>query len=186
MPLLSRVDTAFKAVIAGCAAPQAGRTETWINKRIRDLYVGLYELGYCHSVEVWSGDDLIGGLYGVNLGRAFFGESMFHTPRDASKVALVHLVARLDRRRLRAARHPIRHRTPAQLRRGGSARAVVIARCSTRHSPESPPIFTRCRPTVPSAALQRCRSSPIAAEIALISQRKTGELKALPSVLHVD
>src|SRR6202000_1946975 len=89
------VDTAFKAVIAGCAAPQAGRTETWINKRIRDLYVGLYELGYCHSVEVWSGDDLVGGLYGVNLGRAFFGESMFHNSRDASKVALVHLVARL-------------------------------------------------------------------------------------------
>src|SRR5262249_50761245 len=58
------VDTAFKAVIAGCAAPQPGRTETWINKRIRDLYVGLYELGYCHSVEVWTDDDLVGGLYG--------------------------------------------------------------------------------------------------------------------------
>ena len=68
------VNTAFKATIAGCAAPQAGREDTWINKRIRDLY---------------------GGLYGVSLGRAFFGESMFHTARDASKVALVHLVARL-------------------------------------------------------------------------------------------
>src|SRR6201992_2139258 len=90
------VDAAFKAVIAGCAAPQAGRTETWINKRIRDLYVGLYELGYCHSVEVWSDDDLVGGLYGVNLGRAFFGESMFHRARDASKVALVPLGARLS------------------------------------------------------------------------------------------
>src|SRR5258706_7135121 len=88
-------DTAFKAVISGCAAPQAGRDDTWINKRIRDLYVGLHELGHAHSVEVWKNDDLVGGLYGVSLGRAFFGESMFHRARDASKVALVHLVARL-------------------------------------------------------------------------------------------
>src|ERR1700704_4959099 len=89
------VGPAFKAVIAGCAAPQSGRDDTWINKRIRDLYVGLHGLGHCHSVEVWQGDALIGGLYGVSLGRAFFGESMFHHARDASKVALVHLVARL-------------------------------------------------------------------------------------------
>ncbi|UGY14069.1 leucyl/phenylalanyl-tRNA--protein transferase [Bradyrhizobium septentrionale] len=89
------VDTAFKAVIAGCAAPQPGRDDTWINKRIRDLYLGLHASGHCHSVEVWQDDNLVGGLYGVSLGRAFFGESMFHTTRDASKVALVHLVARL-------------------------------------------------------------------------------------------
>jgi leucyl/phenylalanyl-tRNA--protein transferase len=89
------VDTAFKAVIAGCAAPQPGRDDTWINKRIRDLYVGLHAIGHAHSVEVWQDDDLVGGLYGVSLGRAFFGESMFHRARDASKVALVHLVARL-------------------------------------------------------------------------------------------
>ncbi len=89
------VNTAFKAVIAGCAAPQEGREDTWINKRIRDLYLGLHEIGHCHSVEVWNDDDLVGGLYGVSLGRAFFGESMFHLVRDASKVALVHLVARL-------------------------------------------------------------------------------------------
>jgi leucyl/phenylalanyl-tRNA--protein transferase len=89
------VDRAFKAVIAGCAAPQPGRKDTWINTRIRDLYVGLHGLGHAHSVEVWKNDDLVGGLYGVNLGRAFFGESMFHRARDASKVALVHLVARL-------------------------------------------------------------------------------------------
>jgi leucyl/phenylalanyl-tRNA---protein transferase len=89
------VDKAFKAVIAGCAAPQPGRHDTWINKRIRDLYVGLHDMGHAHSVEVWQNDDLVGGLYGVNLGRAFFGESMFHLARDASKVALVHLVARL-------------------------------------------------------------------------------------------
>ena len=89
------VNTAFKAVIAGCAAPAAGREDTWINKRIRELYGGLHTLGHCHSVEVWQDGDLAGGLYGVNLGRAFFGESMFHRVRDASKVALVHLVARL-------------------------------------------------------------------------------------------
>ena len=89
------VNTAFKAVIAGCAAPQPGRDDTWINKRIRDLYIGLHQLGHGHSVEVWQNDDLVGGLYGVSLGRAFFGESMFHRARDASKVALVHLVARL-------------------------------------------------------------------------------------------
>jgi leucyl/phenylalanyl-tRNA--protein transferase len=82
-------------VIAGCAAPQDGRNDTWINKRIRDLYFGLHQLGHCHSVEVWQDGDLAGGLYGVSLGRAFFGESMFHRVRDASKVALVHLVARL-------------------------------------------------------------------------------------------
>jgi leucyl/phenylalanyl-tRNA--protein transferase len=89
------VDTAFKAVIAGCAAPQPGRDDTWINARIRDLYIGLHQLGHGHSVEVWQDDELVGGLYGVSLGGAFFGESMFHRARDASKVALVHLVARL-------------------------------------------------------------------------------------------
>jgi leucyl/phenylalanyl-tRNA--protein transferase len=89
------IDTAFKAVIDGCAEPQPGRDNTWINKRIRDLYTGLYEIGHCHSVEVWRDGDLVGGLYGVSLGRAYFGESMFHRTRDASKVALVHLVARL-------------------------------------------------------------------------------------------
>ena len=89
------VNQAFAGVIAGCAAPQEGREETWINRRIRDLYTGLHGLGHCHSVEVWQGGDLVGGLYGVSLGRAFFGESMFHRVRDASKVALVHLIARL-------------------------------------------------------------------------------------------
>jgi leucyl/phenylalanyl-tRNA--protein transferase len=89
------VDTAFARIIDGCAAPQPGRDDTWINKRIRDLYIALHKMGQAHSVEVWQDGDLAGGLYGVNLGRAFFGESMFHRARDASKVALVHLVARL-------------------------------------------------------------------------------------------
>ncbi len=89
------VNKAFKAVMAGCAAPAEGREDTWINKRIRDLYSGLHVLGHAHSVEAWQDGDLVGGLYGVSLGRAFFGESMFHRVRDASKVALVHLIARL-------------------------------------------------------------------------------------------
>jgi leucyl/phenylalanyl-tRNA--protein transferase len=89
------VNRDFKAVIDGCAAPQPDRDDTWINRRIRDLYIALHEIGHCHSVEVWRDGDLAGGLYGVSLGRAFFGESMFHRARDASKVALVHLVARL-------------------------------------------------------------------------------------------
>jgi leucyl/phenylalanyl-tRNA--protein transferase len=89
------VDHAFKAVIAGCAEPQEQRDDTWINPRIRDLYTALFQRGYCQSVAVWDGDELVGGLYGVSLGAAFFGESMFHRARDASKVALVHLVARL-------------------------------------------------------------------------------------------
>jgi leucyl/phenylalanyl-tRNA---protein transferase len=89
------VDRDFDAVIAGCAEPKTGRARTWINDRIRTLYRKLYERGHCHSVEVYEGEVLVGGLYGVSLGSAFFGESMFHRSRDASKVALVHLVARL-------------------------------------------------------------------------------------------
>jgi leucyl/phenylalanyl-tRNA---protein transferase len=89
------VDRDFDAVLDGCAQPSPGRPRTWINTRIRLLYRKLYERRHCHSVEVYEGDALVGGLYGVTLGRAFFGESMFHRARDASKVALVHLVARL-------------------------------------------------------------------------------------------
>jgi len=89
------VDRCFDEVIDGCAERAPGRDNTWINARIRTLYSGLHRLRHCHSVEVWDSDALVGGLYGVNLGGAFFGESMFHRARDASKVALVHLVARL-------------------------------------------------------------------------------------------
>jgi leucyl/phenylalanyl-tRNA---protein transferase len=88
-------DRDFDAVIAGCAEPRAGRARTWINARIRTLYRGLHQRGHCHTVEVYDGTALVGGLYGVSLGAAFFGESMFHRTRDASKIALVHLVARL-------------------------------------------------------------------------------------------
>ena len=82
-------------MLDGCAEPQPGRSRTWINTRIRTLYQKLYSIGHCHSVEAYDNGVLAGGLYGVCLGRAFFGESMFHRSRDASKVALVHLVARL-------------------------------------------------------------------------------------------
>jgi len=89
------VDRDFDGVLDGCAQPWPGRPRTWINTRIRTLYRKLYERRHCHSLEVYEDATLVGGLYGVTLGRAFFGESMFHRARDASKVALVHLVARL-------------------------------------------------------------------------------------------
>lgn len=90
-----RIDNDFEAVIDGCAHPQPGRQSTWINKRIRALYGELFDLGCCHTVEVWRDGNLVGGLYGVRLAGAFFGESMFSRERDASKIGLVYLVARL-------------------------------------------------------------------------------------------
>jgi len=90
-----RVDTAFEQVMRLCAAPAEGRERTWINDEILALYTALHRMGHAHSVEAWSGDALVGGLYGVSLGAAFFGESMFSRATDASKLALVHLVARL-------------------------------------------------------------------------------------------
>lgn len=96
-PWTVRVDTAFEAVVDGCAAPAPGREDTWINPAIRSLYLALHARRQAHSVEVWDGEALVGGLYGVTLGGAFFGESMFSRRRDASKIALVHLVARLRR-----------------------------------------------------------------------------------------
>ena len=94
------VDRAFPAVIAACADP--ARPHGWINRPVIEAYTRLHELGWAHSVEVWSGDELVGGLYGVAVGGLFAGESMFHRSRDASKVALVHLVGLLrdDERRL--------------------------------------------------------------------------------------
>ncbi len=90
-----RVDCDFEAVIEGCASAGTGREKTWINQRIKRLYGQLFEQGKVHSVEAWQDGALAGGLYGVVLGAAFFGESMFHRQRDASKVALIHLAARL-------------------------------------------------------------------------------------------
>jgi leucyl/phenylalanyl-tRNA--protein transferase len=94
-PYEIRTDTAFHQVVLACAAPGPERTETWINHTIEALYVRLHELGFAHSVECWKDGELVGGLYGVSLQGAFFGESMFSRARDASKVALTHLVARL-------------------------------------------------------------------------------------------
>jgi leucyl/phenylalanyl-tRNA---protein transferase len=90
-----RIDTAFNQVIAECAAKSDSRKETWINKRIVSLYSQLHKMGCAHSVESWHEGELVGGLYGIRIGAAFFGESMFSRATDASKVALVHLIARL-------------------------------------------------------------------------------------------
>ena len=89
------VDRDFARVVRGCARRTGRRTESWINKPIFEAYCALHRQGHAHSVEAWRDDTLVGGLYGVALGAAFFGESMFSAERDASKVALVHLVARL-------------------------------------------------------------------------------------------
>jgi leucyl/phenylalanyl-tRNA--protein transferase len=94
-------DRAFEQVIAACSQPRANQPETWINPRIVEVYTQLHRAGLAHSVEAWSRDDdgdeptLVGGLYGVSLGSAFFGESMFSRRTDASKVCLVHLVEHL-------------------------------------------------------------------------------------------
>ncbi len=90
-----RIDHDFEGVIQGCADNTPKRSSTWINDRIRTLYGQLFDMGYCHTVECWQDGKLVGGLYGLRLGAAFFGESMFSRCTDASKVALVHLVARL-------------------------------------------------------------------------------------------
>lgn len=90
-----RCDSAFEAVVRGCAEPTAERPKTWINEEIVRLYTALFGLGFAHSVESWRDGELVGGLYGVSLGGAFFGESMYSRVSDASKVALAHLVARL-------------------------------------------------------------------------------------------
>ena len=90
-----RIDTAFQDVISACAEKKSDRKTTWINQRIKSLYGQLFKMGCCHSVECWRDEQLVGGLYGVRIGAAFFGESMFSRETDASKVALVHLVARL-------------------------------------------------------------------------------------------
>lgn len=94
-PFEIRFDHAFEQVIAACAEETSGRPSTWINQTIRSLYSTLFDIGHAHTVEAWHGDELVGGLYGVSLGSAFFGESMFSRRTDASKICLVHLVDRL-------------------------------------------------------------------------------------------
>jgi leucyl/phenylalanyl-tRNA--protein transferase len=94
-PFDLRVDADFEGVMALCAAPADDRPSTWINSTIRKLYSELHRMGHAHSVEAWESDELIGGLYGVSLGSAFFGESMFSRRTNASKICLVHLVERL-------------------------------------------------------------------------------------------
>lgn len=94
-PYRITVDTAFPRVMQACAKSTANRQDTWINETILDLYSRLHDRKHAHSVECWDGEHLVGGLYGVRLSGVFFGESMFHRATDASKIALIYLVARL-------------------------------------------------------------------------------------------
>ena len=89
------MDRDFRGVIEGCAEIREGRQDSWINPEIKRLYLSLHKMGFAHSVEVWNGKQLIGGLYGIHIGAAFFGESMFSRVSNASKLALAHLMARL-------------------------------------------------------------------------------------------
>lgn len=91
-----KVDTDFEAIIEGCATVGEDRDSTWINRTIRQVYAELFRRGVAHTVEVWDGPDLVGGLYGLAIGGVFFGESMFHRRTNASKMAMAHLVARLN------------------------------------------------------------------------------------------
>jgi leucyl/phenylalanyl-tRNA--protein transferase len=97
-PFDIRINTAFEQVMKSCAESTADRPTTWINPLILTLYGELHRMGYTHSVEAWEGEELVGGLYGVSLGSAFFGESMFSRRTNASKICLVHLVDRLKER----------------------------------------------------------------------------------------
>lgn len=96
-PYIIKINSDFKRVIESCAMETQSRSETWINQSIIDAYIHLHREGYAHSVECWQEDQLVGGLYGISMGSAFFGESMFSSQRDASKVCLVHLAARLHK-----------------------------------------------------------------------------------------
>lgn len=91
-----RCDTAFEQVMAGCAAPRGGEAGTWITEHMKQAYCRLHAMGYAHSIEAWDGDELVGGLYGLAIGRVFFGESMFSRVTDASKVCLAHLAGFLE------------------------------------------------------------------------------------------
>jgi len=92
-----RIDTAFERVMRGCAAPRAGHAGTWIDEHMIAAYGALHRLGYAHSVETWMDGKLVGGLYGVAIGRMFYGESMFSDASNASKIALAHLARQLER-----------------------------------------------------------------------------------------
>lgn len=94
-PFAISIDTCFADVVAACARKSMGREDTWINHAIEDVYLELHTMGYAHSVECWREDRLVGGLYGVSMGGVFCGESMFSIERDASKIAMLHLIARL-------------------------------------------------------------------------------------------
>ena len=135
VPYAIKVDTDIEGVIEGCAASRPGRRSTWINERIRGLYRDLFALGHCHTVEVWAGQRLVGGLYGVALNGAFFGESMFSYERDASKIALVYLAARLAHGgfRLLDTQFVTDHSAPVRYRRAQSRGVPPAAGKGTRH-----------------------------------------------------
>jgi len=134
----TRLDTAFADVIAACAAPRARSPGTWLTDAMRIAYTRLHELGYAHSIETWERDELVGGVYGVCLGRVFFGESMFSRVSNASKVALVRLQAEALRRGIVVIDCQVPNPHLASLGSRGIARAefsALLARYAHPHGP---------------------------------------------------
>ena len=125
---LVTIDRAFARVLDGCAAPRPGDSGTWLSPPMRRAYAALHRAGLAHSIEVWMDGELAGGIYGVAIGRMFFGESMFSRRTDASKIAMVRLAAQLDRWEFPADRLPARNRSPAVARRRAAAAAGVRRR----------------------------------------------------------
>jgi leucyl/phenylalanyl-tRNA---protein transferase len=147
-----RIDTAFRQVLAGCAGPRADAGGTWLGEDMRVAYARLHRAGYAHSFETWRGRELVGGLYGVALGRMFYGESMFARATDASKVALVALVAELRRRGMPLIDCQVRTPLLASLgAREIPRRAFLRELAALVHYDEAPGKWTRETPTdVPS------------------------------------
>ena len=158
-----RINSAFRGVMTACRERRL--EQTWISPELIELYVDLHRQGFAHSVETWLDGKLAGGLYGVAMGGVFFGESMFHYVTDASKVALVALVDRLRRTRVRAARHAGGHAAPATVRRGRRFRRASIwfdctrrSRCLARSDEASAAGF-KSRPVSDRGAIDRERGS---------------------------
>jgi leucyl/phenylalanyl-tRNA--protein transferase len=134
-----RIDTAFDAVLAGCAAPRGGEAGTWLGPAMRAAYLALHRAGHAHSFETWRQGELVGGLYGVAIGRMFYGESMFSRATDASKVALVALVAELSAREFPMIDCQMRTPLLASLGAREIARADFLRRVSILVNYPTPP-----------------------------------------------
>ena len=161
-----------KASSTAAPRPRADRRNTWINAPIREAYVELFRLGHCHTVEAWRDGRLVGGLYGVSLGRAFFGESMFSRERDASKVAWC-IWSSGSRTRLHAARHAVHHRAPEAFRRGRRAAPQIREAAGKK----------RCEAEAKFCAMRRKHHVSHSADAFDLAERRLRVKHHLPAVI---